>query len=460
MSETNQTKTFGAYEVHESRVEWLNEKLAKLNRRAQKLGLSPISIRYTGAEKLVPVLDRDGKETGEVDRYVVAEVTGTTPKLNGWSFVATLQHAGEEAGTIIRTIPGFAGQLPQQYRTASRFTCDLCHTVRARKDTYVVRSEEGEFKQIGSNCLAAFLGGADPQAVAQWAQFAFSVDEAVGSANGGGGRGEYRIDLDTWLEHVAAVLRVDGKWVSRGAARAYAEASGGLKGIPSTSELASGRLFARTKEEREATAQYAPTAEDKEFATAALDWTKATFHAKDPAERSDFEHNLVVATSQEAIQSRTLGIAAAAVGMYWKSLVREQERKARAEVTGNSDHFGEVGQRVVFFAKLLAPVKSWESQFGTTYLYKMITKEGNVVTWFASAPLQELEDAQDFIVLIGTVKKHDEFKGEKQTVVNRVAIPTQKQIDKATGQDKVKKAQKKAANDIQKRFEQLGENDW
>ncbi len=460
MDNANATKTSGTYEVHESQVEWLKGKLEKLNRRAAKLNVPGVTLTWTG-EKIVPVLDRDDLPTGEVNRYLIAQVEGTTPKLAGWTFVATLQHA-DEAGTVIRSVPGYAGQIPLEYRTASRFSCDHCKSVRTRKDTYLVQNEAGEFKQVGGNCLAGFLGGGlDPHQAAAWANWAFSVNEAL-TSGGGSSLNDARLDLGVWLAHVAAVIRVTGRWISKAAARKYSEASGGVAHLASTSETASATLYARTAEERAATAEFRPQAEDFTFGEAALEWTKEVFHSKDAASRSDFEHNLVVATASEALQTRSTGIAAAAVGLYKKHLDGEVARKAREEAGKASLHFGEIGARLVFHAKALAAPKALEGNFGTTYLYKLITTEGNLVTWFASNELEELEfkDNAAFVALIGTVKKHDEFRGEKQTVVSRVAIPTQKQLDKATGADKVKKALAKAAKKVETRFEQLNNEDW
>jgi hypothetical protein len=58
----------------------------------------------------------------------------------------------------------------------------------------------------------------------------------------------------------------------------------------------------------------------------------------------------------------------------------------------------------------------------------MVTDSGSVLTWFASAVYpDELEDRGlrlngDFTKIKATVKKHDEFRGTHQTVVNRVAV--------------------------------------
>jgi hypothetical protein len=456
MDTTNAT-TVGQYEVHESRKAWLVEKLEKLNRKAEKLGVPGVTLTWTG-EKLVEYKNAEGETTGEADRYLLLTVEGVAPAVGGWTFVATLNHA-EEAGTVIRSIPGFEGKIPSQFRTASRFVCEHCNKIRNRRDTYLLQNEAGEFKQVGANCLGDFLGGRDPHAIAAWAHLEYVVNETCGSAGGGLGA-DRRVYLSTWFGHVAAVIRVETRWTSRAASKAYSEASGGEKVLRASADIASQTLFAQGQKERAAVAQWQPQAEDFAFGEAALAWAKETFHSKAADERSDFEHNLVVATSSEALTVKNLGIAAAAVGLYRRHLDRETERALRAEIGAKSEHIGAVGERLVFWAKLAGTVRTLDGQFGTTYLYKLISREGNLLTWFGSSEIEELKEGGDFVALIGTVKKHDIFREEKQTVVSRVAVATQKQIDKATGADKVKKAQAKAEKAVAKRFEQLSNEDW
>lgn len=461
--------TSAEYRIHEDRRAWLLEKLEKINRKAVKLGLPAVIIEWTG-ELLVPHEDigPGGVRRTWVTRHLLCTVTGSAPCVNGWTFVATLQHA-DEAGTIIRSLPGLEAQIPLQYRTASRFSCDHCQTVRNRRDTYLLRDGAGAFKQVGGNCLCDFLGGRDPHAAAAAAAFGFEVDEIFGAAREG--RGDGRVYLEEYLTVVAAVIRVEGRWTSRKAAQAYNEkvaaAEGGSGGLDSTAQIARSYMFATDPEHQRQVAKYRPEPVDQAFGEAALAWTRETFHSKAAETRSDFEHNLVVATTSTSVDSRNLGIAAAAAGMYYRHLGLEAERRTRAELAKDSQYFGTVGARSIFSAKLLQAPKAIETQFGTTYLHKLVTPEGNLVTWFASGILCHddgsdvlLVDAPAFTVLIGTVKKHDNFRDEKQTVMTRVAVPTQKQLDKASGAVAAKKKQAKAAKDVEKRFEQQAAADW
>lgn len=108
------------YTILVDNVPTIEKLIARLNRKATKHGLSPLALTF-GARST-------RKDGAEILRLVDVTVQGTTPRINGWEFVATLDHAGE-AGNILRTVPTFVGTIPTAYRTASP-ACDHCKTNR------------------------------------------------------------------------------------------------------------------------------------------------------------------------------------------------------------------------------------------------------------------------------------------------------------------------------------------
>lgn len=122
----------------------VEEKIAKLNKRAIKLGMDPI------------VLEWDRPIISDNDQMLFpVELTGPlTVSFAGWQFVATLQHlpTGEN---IVRCISD-EFVIPVDYHNSGS-ACQHCNTNRYRRDTYVVRHENGEYKQVGSTCIKDFL---------------------------------------------------------------------------------------------------------------------------------------------------------------------------------------------------------------------------------------------------------------------------------------------------------------
>jgi len=69
---------------------------------------------------------------------------------------------------------------------------------------------------------------------------------------------------------------------------------------------------------------------------------------------------------------------------------------------------------VVFYTSL-------EGMYGTTHLYKFADGSGNKITWFTSND-QSLEVGDSLVVKVATIKKHDTYNGEKQTIITRAKI--------------------------------------
>ena len=97
------------------------------------------SVIHEADEKLV-------RSTGETDslgewimiekwvRYLYVTVEGERPAVDGWNFIATIDHteasadeAGNVTGNLIKSVPG-AGEIPVSYRSA-RPICDHCKSI-------------------------------------------------------------------------------------------------------------------------------------------------------------------------------------------------------------------------------------------------------------------------------------------------------------------------------------------
>lgn len=119
------------YEIPEENLGRLEEKIAKLNKSAEKLGCKPIKLDVFN--KVV----HKNAETGEVTVNYQVYVEGEAPKLKGWTFLGALTHAPE--GNIVRLVPGKS--VPESYRT-SKPVCDYCKKDWiVRRDTYIVHCD-------------------------------------------------------------------------------------------------------------------------------------------------------------------------------------------------------------------------------------------------------------------------------------------------------------------------------
>jgi hypothetical protein len=390
------------YRVPDDNLDQLAKRVAKINRRAAKLGVEPVHFVVTDETWVREV---HGDQTGEVTAIVphtFVVVGSQVVKLAGWRFAATIEH--DEEGNIIRQVPGVEADLAE-YRTAEPW-CSHCETVRRRIDTFVVLHEDGHTEQVGRNCLVDFLGASAKGAAAQ-AEWLCELEDALEDAEDVGVySGEPVLALADFLTHVALSIRT-ASWVSRGAAY-----EGGGE---ATADRASRNLRAcRRGAEDAVLAQQ----EDRDVALAAIEWARATWCATPIDERSDFEHNMAVVVAKDYVPERRLGLAAYTVQGYRKAIEEEIRRRAVA----GSQFIGEIGERLalsVTVARVVALRDTYSYNGGTKPLYLFVDEAGNSLKWFASSWKNELKVGASY-ELTGTVQRHDEDeKYGKATIVNR-----------------------------------------
>jgi hypothetical protein len=374
------------------------DKLAKLSKRSVKMGCGEI-LPFIASNEL-----KDFGDHGKVRVYNV-HLLCDQPKLDGWVFAARLDHS-QETGTIVRSVPNFDREIPAKYRDAAPH-CDHCKVRRYRRDSYIVCNEvTGDFAQVGSTCLADFMGH-DAYKVARLAEYLTCAGEyaRLGEQFIGGDR--RFIDMEDFLNSAAGAVRMYG-WVSTKFAREY--------GNVATRDHAEGNTFRVPGKGGYFTcngqyAFYEPTDEDKAFAAAAVAYVMA-FNEKTTL--SEYESNVLVLARSVSIEYRHAGLAASIVGIYWLHLNREALRKAK-QGKGESAHVGQPGDKVDFGAARVTSARPTETDFGMTYIYRFVTEEGNIVVWFASKSQQMAQG--DTVMLTAKVKKHDAYNGTKQTVV-------------------------------------------
>jgi hypothetical protein len=375
-------------------IEALEERLESLNKKAKRLKSAPIVLEKLSTE-------RKEDANGIVSVLYRIRVTGEAPIIAGWSFIATLQHTAE--GNIIRSVPGMVqdGELTI-YRDVDP-KCDHCQKSRRRIDTYVLRSEQGETKQVGKSCLKDFTGHANPVSVASMAEY---LAEAVGACEDAldeswAGLGAKKVfDVEYYLSWVHACIREYG-WISSAKAAEEGKASTAQQAVSSIEEYC--------KEPKHVS--FKPVEKDKEEAKKALEWIRGNNWNKG----SDYLCNVHIACKGEVISHREFGLVASLFVAYNKFMEIERERKQHAAV---SEWQGEVGMRSVFKLTCNAAFYS-EGKYGTTSIYKLSDANGNQFVWFSSQDVLEVDTEYS---LKATVKSFDERQCVKQTVLTRCKV--------------------------------------
>jgi hypothetical protein len=392
--------------IPEQNIETLIERLEKLNKRARKLNVA--IVEFTQWDSIERKVTRNNVTTYEVAQYVA--VKGASPKLAGWTFAATLEH--DENGVIVRRLPGLDASVDLiAYREADPSNCDQCHTSRRRNDTYVVLHEDGTLKQVGSTCLADFLGGQSPERIAAWLTFVadFMDDLDNEESEFYGGSAPSRIPLVEYLTHVACMIRENG-WVSKGMAYDY----GGF----ATADAADSNMFnmAHRKTDRQGAPLWTtPTDADEATALAAIEHVRAL---KEDDLLNDYVYNLFTSLKGESIPSRQRGIAASAITFHSKAVQKQVEREAKAV----SEFVGEVKGKLtidVTVSRIHWIEDRYSFNGGSKPLYVMIDADGNQIKWFSSREIDGMEQGATGTIS-GTVKAHDDNATYgKSTVLTR-----------------------------------------
>lgn len=114
-------------------------------------------------------------------------------------------------------------------------------------------------------------------------------------------------------------------------------------------------------------------------------------------------------------------LSVAQIGLA-RRLAADAAAKAEVAAASPSVYLGTVGERQEFTA-VLAFCRGFDTDFGTTYINKLVDAAGNVIVYKGSKDFRDEGVAiGDTLTFAGTVKAHTEYQDIKQTQVSRPKI--------------------------------------
>ena len=384
------------YLIHESNMERLNKKLTTISNKCAKYGCQ-FSYERVGEQFIED-------EDHNVNRYIEIETEGVA-KINDWMFVATVEF--HEGGNVIRKCGNIDVEVPERYYTSEPI-CEHCNTKKRRNSAYVVMNvETGEFKQVGRSCLKDFTCGLSAEAVAQYIA-AFDCMIEGETVEPGWHPVEY-FDTKEYLQYVVECVNHFGYYGSQcempTKTRAYTYLAA------TCGKLFPAKYLEETLEEMKSVQFNCYTDEVEQVVEEALTWIT------EQNEENNYLHNVKLLAAQKYIVSKDFGFIASLIPTYYKAMKIEQERRQQQEAESKSAFVGNIGDRITVAAQTVECVASWDTQYGMTYVYKIIDENDNVYTWKTGKGL-----SNKAMVLIGTVKEHKEFRGIKQTELTRCKV--------------------------------------
>lgn len=353
----------------------IREAVAKLNARIVKKGLGDTIVATYGEAVYTEITN----ELGIAEGTWSTEVTITLPVValpGGWTLVALAQF-GEAAVPLVTDLGG----------TGLRYgdftgTCDACGTARDRKTVFVVESEAGERKFVGSTCVVDFLGRSATSVL--WVP---DLLREAGEVLGAGG-GEVTFPVPTFVATAWAVTKVLG-WTPA------AE--------PGATKATTISFLGTTRFEEEWELEVAELLRDpatRAEAAAAIDWAKAL-----DAETA-FDDSLKALAAEEWVGRRGWGVLAYLPTAYARYLDREAARAAEAAAPAEPAPEG----RVVVTGTVVG-LKWQESQYGTTLKWTVRDDRGFRVWGTVPSALGEVErgDRVTFTVTLERSRDDETF---------------------------------------------------
>lgn len=419
------------FKVNEYMLAEVKKMLDKVNKKLKARNLPELEL-----EILDDRVEEFSKKTPKGEKYKRAirvytiKINGNIPEINDYEFVAKIQHTPQ--GNIINMSPkSTVEKLPDEYKTHSQ-RCDICKTDRERNDTFIIKKvDTGELLCAGRNCLGKFMPLDTVKAfveysvrlqdlrnlLANYENNLFDTDDDYyGYGGGRGGRVEYLEKQEDVLFFCAVIYFQDNQhYVSKTVAQNSDIQSTISKAMSLKSDYENmNPKYADLRRDAIKTVNLYKADADK-FATDVLTWAQSYDFAKAAQENPKMDayfNNLQVLLKQPYIQPRNFGYFASLISLY----LRELDKGRKRVETGAVEYFGNVGEKFANITVELVFSTFFDSQYGTVWIQTM-RDENNHMFVYKGKYLGF--NKGDWFKLSGTIKSHQEYKGVKQTIIQR-----------------------------------------
>ena len=421
MPTENETPEIETFNIPAANMGRLQTKFDKMNRKAAQIGCPPVSFEVLREYEIV---HPDHKDPDRIlpeswlpkIKMVEFVVHGDGPKIEGWKFVGTLDLNTLPGSTIVKTVPD--QKVPQEYYEHDG-SCDHCNRIRRRNETFVLEGQdenEGQHQVVGRNCLRDFFGH-DPSQIARFLsslnRFLNDMEDEERGFGGFGGPSDYVYDHKTVLAATAAVINLEG-WRAKSACLDSMDTPTASLVLDIFLPVPRG-MPEREKRERLAWIEKLDYLNERftTEAVGAMEWLE------EQDANNDYMHNLHTIAAADAVPAKMFGFWCSLMAPYHRAQERLALQKAERDEMLNEFLDDAIKARVEAEVTLVA-IRSFDGAYGTVHIHRMVDSDGRTLIWFANAR-PTMEQGKKYRIA-GTVKKKDEYKGWKQTHVNRVRV--------------------------------------
>lgn len=348
---------------------------------------------------------------------VEAVITGEPACYEGYEFLAKVEALPGADGVtnwVVSTAPGVEANVDRSVLVDGY--CDHCKVTRPnRRKLYLVREvATGQIIQVGSTCIKDFLGWS---AMPVWISEE-QVRDSIGF--------ERTPDFFPTAHLVAlslAIASVSGGFVPKSC----------FDKVP-TADAVITYLCGRGKEADNLRHAISPLVDQFEKQAGPIMESVAENLR---ASGGEFAANMLAVLDAEAISMRQLGLAAAVVSVHEKMLGAQYKKQAKAVIV--TQWLGQVGEKKVPLTGVVTRIREFDG-YAYNSVKRMVEVTGGphvAVTFTEAMWAWDIEEGQQ-VAITGTVKKHDEFNGTKQTEMIRVKlVPVVEEKDASKGQSAV-----------------------
>lgn len=404
MTDTIETEATNIFAVPNDFLSTIEDRLAKLTKRAKKLGVEAPKLHKHGPTIIDIAADKDHPAVV----YEATNISIEQPVLRlpgGWRLAATVANDG--GVRTVMTNPTVSAIVPASLWKPGSLDCDHCHLIRSRaKSFYLVDAEFTKAILVGSTCMDDYLGhNAERLAQLMTDFYLFGSDRPSAEDFQ---HCERAWKLDEVLRTADEAIARWG-WMSGNAA--YNE--GGIATKTNVRDtLDRSKSILRDIEEMDRNGfKYSPLSDADIMAM--VEWA-----ASGQVGDSDYARNLQAIATAGVVTYRTLGTAVSLVPV-WGRHTREQAEKATVERTPSTWLDGDLKKRVRLTLEL-KHVATYVNDFGYSHVHRFVTPEGQRVVWSASRE-QDIE-AGDTIVAEASIKAKEVDAYGPVTKVLRLTI--------------------------------------
>lgn len=394
--------TTDTVEIPEENMDKLTKKVTQINKKAVKNGLVPMVLTVGDViETVTPIKNAfpGMPETTYIVKTFPVTISGEWPAINGWKCIAKIDH--RDGVNIVAVydeidVSKWRDRLP---------TCDHCGHNKIKVQSYLIQNEDsGEILQIGKSCIKDYIQG-DPKYMLQMLDWVKTIEDRLEDEFSEiGGTGFAYFSVETVAQIAAFSIRKNG-FVSAG------NFDPDSSSYPTASDVNDFFFGTRDDDWKSYWKQ-----DDSDLATA----KGMIEYFNGQAGNNNFVITIKQLIDLGDVRSKFFSYIAGAVSGYLKNLDREAVKKVDAEIVRINGHVGEIKKRQDFTV-VLETIITTNGYYGTTFIHKFRTTDGNSVTWFANGTKLDNEIGSTFTIK-ATVKKFDEYNGWKQTVVTRVKV--------------------------------------